>query len=117
MREERTLLEEDADMLEGDAREVKEKEVDEVMEKLANLPEQQELDDLENEHNDALDKIEAMATGSKWNPGQGIIGRGVNAVKTAILRQGKEHRQVLKELSVDLVTKFIEREGRKVSSG
>ena len=67
-------------MLEGYAREVKEKEVDEVMEKLANLPEQQELDDLENEHNDALDKIEAMATGSKWNPGQGIRWLGLRLV-------------------------------------
>jgi len=113
LRKEREELEEEADGLEGYAREMKEKEVDAVMDKLANIPEQQELDELEKEHNEALDKIEAASTGKQWNAGAGIIGRGINAIKTKLAQTGKEHKQVLKELSVDLIDKYIAREGRK----
>ena len=65
------------------------------------------------EHNEALDKIEAASTGKKWDPGSGVIGRGINAIKTKLAQTGKEHKQVLKELSIDLIDKYIAREGRK----
>jgi len=113
LREKRTKLEEEADELEGYAREVKENEVDAVMDEIAEIPEQQELDELEKEHNEALDKIEAMSTDKKWSAGSGIIGRGINKIKEKLAQSGKEHKQVLKELSIDLIDKYIEREAKK----
>ena len=56
LREKRTRLEEEADELEGYAREVKENEVDAVMDEIAEIPEQQELDELEKGASNWLDR-------------------------------------------------------------
>ena len=108
LRMKRQMIDDAASVEVGLARELKEKEADEIQEQIENLPEHNKINLLTEEHNKRIDELVGKSKNKDYGGG-GLMGTLMKSTQAL----GNEYWKVLRELEVDLRDQYVKRECRK----
>ena len=106
-------LEPAEDRLDGYAKEKVTREIDDLVKTLSDLPEEQQLRDLEKAHQEDLAKVKEKLTEiptTTTTKGRSLLG-GLNVLEQR--RDAKEEEELIEELEIDFVNKYTAKQAAK----